>query len=182
MALGEKAQAMLADLPPYEQDATDVQVVISAIGNELQRYEDLLDRLRAKLLPSAADDEFRTLGIWELTLQMPVEPDGKTVLERRDLMLGNFRTRKTGYATRWVERINEALGTDAWTHEEVGYVLIINLPDTSLSVFTVDRVARHRTPAHLGLLIGYPQGFVVGEDFRDEAASVVGVSMVEDLI
>ena len=69
--LEEKAELMLADMPPYLADDLYVQDIIGAAANELQLIDDFIAEVREKLRPQNSDDTYRLLGLWEAFLGLP---------------------------------------------------------------------------------------------------------------
>lgn len=174
---------LLDDMPPYLQDSPEAQAVENALGNELQRIQDAADRFRSKVLPSSADDEFRTMGIWELTLGLPVEPPDATLDERRTKVLANLRALRSAAGSTWEDLITLALNSGAWSYTENNdYSVTITFPYAAggYTVQSVEALIRKITPAHIAVLASYSQGFIVADSFTDAAASVVDTSVIGD--
>lgn len=163
--LAEKTLTMLEDLPPYLGSDPSTQAVLDPVGIELQRLEDQMVRLRTKMLPQNADDEFRTLGMWESLMGVAVEPAGVSVTARRNLIVSHLRKRLSGASSDWVANVTEVLGS-IWTWQ-LGpgpYAITVHISYASGTV-TAGQVAdllRDMTPAHIDLHVGYGEGFLVG--------------------
>lgn len=174
--LSPEANRLLADLPPYLQDAPEAQAVENAVGNELQRIEDTAGRIASKMLPHNADDEFRSLGMWELLLKLPVEPAGVSLADRQNLVMAAFRARHATSGLEWQDLITTALGTGGWTYtENADYSISLTLPrgSTSFTIGAVQALAQRVTPAHLRLQAAFTGGFIVGSSASDPEADVV---------
>jgi hypothetical protein len=179
--LTDPAQKLLADLPPYLQDSPEAQAVEQALGNELARVEDVARRLGSKMLPHAADDEFRTLGLWELLLGLSVEPPGIALADRQSLVLAAFRARHATSGAEWENLITTALGTGAWTYTENNdYSITLLLPrsSTAYTIGAVQALAQRVTPAHVRLVASFTDGFVVGKNANDPDASIVSEGLI----
>ena len=75
-----------------------------------------------------------------------------------------------------------ARGTTLWDYSEGPnpYQIVLKFPWSAggYSVSTVLALARRVTPAHLVLNATYEEGFIVGNDFDDPAASVINEGLI----
>jgi uncharacterized protein YmfQ (DUF2313 family) len=165
--LAEATKRMFEVLPPYYEGDDTMEAILDALGVEIERIDDFLEGFRFKTFPQNADDEFRTLGIWESRLGLPVEPAGQTIEQRRDLVLARLRGRNASSGADWVEALSTAMGGTALNYEEgpAAYTITIYLPFSSGSYNSVlvQSLARAITPAHLEIAVVFNQGFIVGE-------------------
>lgn len=179
--LADRARELLADEPPYLQDPTESQAVLGALGRELQLVDDAAGRLRSKFLPHRADDEFRTLGMWELLLGLPVEPPDATVAQRRSAVLSRLLSRNSPAGIDWITKLRTLLGTNDWTAvENNDYSVTLDIPSVAGGYVAqvVARVAGEITPAHLLVRLQFGEGWLVGSSFDDPNASRVGIDLL----
>lgn len=160
-----KARKMLKDMPPYEADEPWVIDYVDAVARELTRIEEAGIRLRKKMLPHAADDEFSTLAMWEAMLGLPVNPDDQDVAQRQKNVVARFRARKVTSGKRWIELVTQALHSTNWSHQEgpEAYTIRMSIPyaEGSWTAGQVETLLRNITPAHLALIVDYQQGFIL---------------------
>jgi uncharacterized protein YmfQ (DUF2313 family) len=166
LALIDRALAMLDDMPPYEADEPRVRQLINAVALELERVENTAQDVVTKMFPQNADDTYRTLGLWEKLLGLPVEPAGVAVSLRQAAVVASVRGRQAGSGASWVAVLTQALSTTAWTHQEgpADYTITIRIPYV-LGGFHAGQVlviARRVTPAHLDIAAGFVGGFLIG--------------------
>lgn len=163
---------LLDRLPPYFQGDHNVQAYALAVANEQQRLKDAAEELRDKMFPQNADDEYKTLQMWEDALGLPVNPAGATIQERRDKVLTLLSDPSEG--SEWVDAITDAVGSGSWSHTEgpattplgvLGdYELLIEVPHAagSYEFSVVEQIARLITPAHLDPIVTDGGGFIIG--------------------
>lgn len=154
-------------MPPYYREDPAVQALLDAGARELQRVEDALSNIRERFFPHNADDTLNMLSIWEATLGLPVRPAGVSVLERQTAVLSAVRKRRSGSGADWMSNISAALGDVIWTHRENypgGYQLTIEIPydPASYTAGQVLRLINQITPAHIQIVSGFSEGFLVG--------------------
>lgn len=167
--ISEHGQKLLRDLPPYLDSDPWVQTIVDVCAREWKRIEDTIERGREKSRPYNADDEFGFLSMWETLLDLPVQPAGATVAQRRAKVVASLSTRKSGSGADWIARLSEALGGMPWTHQEgpSPYQVTIFLP-VETGTYTaeqVSRLARKITPAHLDISLSFGVGFIVESSF-----------------
>lgn len=164
--LSETAQRMFRSLPPYYDGSDVMEALLNAMGLELERLEGFLDVWMLKRFPQNADDMYGTLSIWELRLGLPVAPPGITVKARQDLVLARVRSRNASSGRDWVAAMNIAMGTTVWSYTEnaAGYTVTIRIPYTASGFQAVQvlALANATIPAHIQVLVGYQQGWLVG--------------------
>lgn len=123
--LSQKAQAMLADVPPYLANDPSYQSVIVPLANELQRLEDTANAIRAAMIPPTAgdvvllngDSVILGLSLLETVLDLPVAPAGVSIDTRRATVMARIRTRNSGSGADWVALITQLLGS-SWSYFE----------------------------------------------------------------
>lgn len=164
--LHERTVEILRDLPPYLGDEPTVQRTIDPVIRELQRIEAAANGFRTKLAPTLADDEYRTLELWEMMLGQPVKPAGATLIERRTKVLAYVRSRRAGTGASWIELLTLALGATPWSYFEGpdDYTVTIEVPyeEDSFTATQVLNLAREITPAHIDIIPTYGDGFLLG--------------------
>lgn len=164
--LGEMAQRMFRSLPPFYLGDDTMEALLNAMGLELQRVEDFLNAFMLKRYPQNADDQYGTLGIWEYRLGLPVEPPGIPIQSRRDLVLARIRSRNASSGADWVAAMNLAMGTNVWDYTEnsSAYQVTIRIPYavSGFQAVQVLALANATIPAHVQVLVGYSQGWLVG--------------------
>jgi hypothetical protein len=158
--------AILDDLPPYESDEPTVQRIYGALGAELDRLWAKLEQMRAGLEPRTATDDLEGLSLLETLLAIPVAPLGESEVSRRQKVLAYFRARRAGTGAAWIMLLQLALGDTPWRYREgpEDWTIHIFIPYHEGS-FTAGRVlalARAITPAHIDIIAGYDEGFLVG--------------------
>lgn len=172
------AERLLDDLPPYLRSDPHAQGYTLAFANEADRAWAMLNSLATKFLPHSADDEFRTLGMWERLLGLPVEPVGISEDDRSTKVVAFFRSRKAASGAKWLELLTTALGSGDWTHQEGpgDYEVTITIPFASggYSAVAVESLLRKITPAHLVVNAQYAEGFIIGDSPGDPLGSKIG--------
>lgn len=150
------------------------QAVINAQANELQRIEDAAVAVTTAMFPTRSTDvpllngswTAPILSMWETLLNLPVNPSGVSLADRRSKVQAHIQKRNSGAGSDWVAVLTEGLGPVAWTHQEGPgpYQVTILIPYVagSYSAGQVAALARAITPAHLDLSVGYAEGFLVG--------------------
>lgn len=158
---------MLDTMPPFYRASSTIQGLLDALGREVQRFEDFLNDFRFRLFPQNADDKYRTLGMWELLLGLPVEPASVTLATRQSLVIGRLQANSVASGAEWLAAMNRAMGGTSWAYQEGPAVntvsLYIPFGVAAFSSVQVLALARLITPAHLDVAVIYNQGFIVGE-------------------
>ena len=160
------AQSLLADLPPYEADDPIVQNLLRAVSLELARINARAHDIIIRLFPQDADDRWRTLGMWETMLGLPIEPVGVSRATRSSLVAATVRSRNVGSGAHWTDLISQALVGVPWTQQEgpAAYTVTIRIPGGSSGYSTgqIRTFARKISPAHLVIESGTIGGFLIG--------------------
>lgn len=163
--LSDKTVEMLEDWPPYLAADAQAQGILDPLARELVRVDDTMNEIRTKMLPQNCSDEYRTAAMHERVLELPVEPAGKTLAERRALILAHYRRRYESGSSFWAEALTESFGTTDWSwHLGPGQLAITIKVATLGGTWTAQAVwqlARGLTPAHLDLYVQYGTGFII---------------------
>jgi hypothetical protein len=163
---------MFDTMPPFYAPDSMLQGIMDALGRELQRFEDYLNDLRFRMFPQNADDKYRTLGMWEMMLGLPVEPTTQTVVQRRALVLARTGGQDVSAGSDWLAAMNRAMGGTPWSYQEgpgsYQVTLLIPFGIASFNSVQVLALARAITPAHIDVAVQYLQGFIVGEGIVGE--------------
>lgn len=171
--LSAKAQAILADLMPEMSEDTSVQIVIDALARELQRIEDAGYDIVQRMFAHNADDKYRTLGMWESMLGLPVEPPGIDLATRQNAVQALVQSRNSSSGLEWINLITIVLGSSGWTHQEgpSAYTVTLRVPYVAGGIVAgqLTRVAQRFTPAHLNLAATYDEGFLIGVSLMGDA-------------
>lgn len=166
----------------YEQSDPTIRALLDAVGRELQRIEDYLLGLQASTPPQNASDQF--LRYWESFLDLPVEPAGVSVTQRRVTINAAVRRRNAGPGTGWKALLDAVMNGAPWSHTENadgsgGYTPYgirfygVGLDGTDYRLGIFDEMVRRITPAHLEINAVTASG---DDTFR------VGISEVGDEI
>lgn len=166
LVLTERAQGLLADLPPYYSAEPLVQRSYGAFANELDRLDSTRDAIKEGLTPLTANDTYKGLSMLESMMGLPVAPAGQTEAQRRSTLLAYIAARRAGTGAAWKTLLTLALGNTPWSYFEGpgDYQITISIGYASGS-FTAGQVlalARAITPAHIDIIAAYDQGFLVG--------------------
>ena len=145
-----------------------------ALANELERIDDFLMELLHTSFPQNATDANGTLSIWEMTMGLPVQPEGMSEQDRRDALLARLVARNADEGQDWTNAATLIIGPD-WSYRE-NYpgpdqltVLIPFAPGTP-EADRIEVMLRDITPAHLELIVTFSGGFIVGESEVGEDA------------
>lgn len=171
--LSDKAQTLLADLPPFLREDGMVQGVVQAQAGELQRIEDAATAILGAIFPAEAQDlvvqtrwTARMLSMWESMVNLPVAPVGVVTTERQAKVLAHIQGRNSGAGSDWIRTLSQAIGSTAWTHQEGpgAYTVTITVPASTGSYLLgqIGAIARLITPAHLDIIVSGGAGFIVG--------------------
>jgi uncharacterized protein YmfQ (DUF2313 family) len=126
-----------------------------------------METVRDHAWPHKADDTYGLLAVHERTFGLPVMPPGASVAQRRSALKARAQSRRSGWKRDWVRAMNELVGVGNWSYQEntpAGNQLTINIPYAvgSWTAAQVEALAAERTPAHVQIVMGYDQGFIVG--------------------
>lgn len=162
----EKLEAMLGDLQPELLEDPAVIATLRAVAIELQRLDNAADGVRRGFWPLWSDDTYGVLGLFEQLFELPVEPVGLTLEQRRALIVAHFQKRLAGAGSDWELALTQAMGSTEFTYIEgpapytitIRYAFANGAPNSA----QVQKLARQMTPAHLQLVAGYSQGWLVG--------------------
>ena len=164
MALCARAQRLLDSLPGYYYEDPFVATVLDAVCRELDRVEDFLRVVQSAPFPQQVDDSYGLLRNWERMLTMQEAPPGVDDSQRRTAILAH-RRRNALTGAGWRDAMTEVLQGATWDATEVpGRRVVITTPyvGTTWQAGTALRYARRITPAHLDVISGYSQGFLLG--------------------
>lgn len=108
--LSDKGAELLALTPYILHEDPQIAGTFAAMGHESERLEEARLAMIAGAFPIEAEDPY--LALWERTLELPVEPEGRT-LEQRRLSVLTFlrRLANSQQALVWRERLEELLTT-----------------------------------------------------------------------
>lgn len=173
MALSETATRIVDSLPIWYHEDPILLRIMQAWANEVDRLDDLLDRLQDGLVPALASDDLGMLGIWEHIVRLPVNPPDATEGQRRGKVLAIFRSAGSGSAAGYIATITAAIGTSAWRliRDSPGdfqdTLEVPFLPD-SYNAVQVLEIARRVHQAHRRLFIRFTDGFILDASPLDE--------------
>lgn len=108
--------AMLNEIPSWLRDDPDTRAVLHCKSKEVERQREMARAIRDDLIPLRASG--RGLAWWERYYDLPVEPEGLSVEQRRVLVLGRIkRDPPISSALSWQEQVTALIG-EGWTYEE----------------------------------------------------------------
>lgn len=164
--LPQKAQDILADMPPWYAEDEITVGIITAGALELQRIQTFMETIREQMHPQNADDTYGLLGLWENLFGLPVQPAGVSLTDRRSIVLAHLQKRASGAGADWEAAITQALNTNSWTYSEGpgDYQITVRFPYASGGYTSTQArvLIQEITSAHLQLIVGYSQGWLVG--------------------
>lgn len=173
VALHARTEELLADYPPFLQDSQVFRETLDVLVRELVRIDGAASRLREKFFPHNADDEFRTLGMWEKLFGLPVEPVGATVAARRSAVVALYQSMNEASGAGWAQTLDTLLGGAPWSYQEgpADYSILLTVPYAggTYSASQVAQIARRITPAHLDIVSTFDEGFLVGVSLVGDA-------------
>lgn len=174
--LTARAEAMLGTLPIYYRGEPLLERIIQAQANEIDRLDDLVDKLMVELQPGAATDDLGLLGIWEAHFDLPVSPSDATLGQRQAKIRGALRAIGAVSAVDSLEILAAAVGSSSFTvtRDDPGILqdtLEVPFDFTSYNAGVVARIARRMWPAHRQLFISYAGGFLFDTTIFDEASA-----------
>jgi hypothetical protein len=108
-----------------------------------------------------ATDEYGMLSVHQLTLGML--PDAAASEdERRRAAIARLQTRAVASGRAWVATLTRAIGA-AWAHEAHGDTIRLTIRrNLGVRPAELTALARTITPAHVEIVTGYDEGFIVG--------------------
>lgn len=162
--------------PVVLRDDPDYLGAWHALARECERLAVQVELVRAQFVPDTAD---LLLKVWEVQVGTTVEPVGKTLADRRQIVKARLlmmTSDASGLA--WQERVTTLIGP-SWTYEEhdpdvptspPGDTLRVTVPfpPTSGRYAMVARMLEEVTPAHVDVVIVYSGGFVLDESQLDQ--------------
>jgi hypothetical protein len=156
---------MVSELPQYERAAIEIQAVLHAVANELQRLEAARQALILNFLPATAD---ALLPMFEQLLALPINPPLR-LASRQQLVLATMRRLKgQGRGLDWEDTITQLVGP-GWSYQEHDPNDANSPPPNTVMIQIPQAYAgigwpfiRDLTPAHLAINEGYSEGFFVG--------------------
>lgn len=168
-----KTLDLLESLPRYYHRDRNALAVLDVLARELERVEGFLDGFTTGFFPQHADDTYGILRVWESILGLPVEPVGQTVEERRAVVLSAIRKRKSGTGLDWVDNVTTILGTTSWTYQEntpdpYQVTVLIPFDSESYRAQQARALLREITPAHIQVIMGLQEGYLVDISTVDE--------------
>lgn len=171
--LAAKTLDLLDTLPRYYHQDRNVLAVLDVLGRELARVEAFMQAFMTGYFPQVADDSLGLLSVWEAILGLPIAPEGQSVADRQAAVLSAIRKRKSGTGADWVENVDTILGRGSWTYEENtpgAYQLTVLIPydPESYRAQQARALLREITPAHMQIVTGLQQGFLVDISAVDE--------------
>lgn len=111
------AEEWLVMLPPILQSDPWIQAIFNALAQEMERLIARAEQVGLGLIPADANEE--TLGIWEATLGLQVDPEGVNVEERRALIMGRL-LRGDGSGQQWEQQLLAASGALRYREHDPG--------------------------------------------------------------
>lgn len=156
-------ELLLGKLPYYERQSWEIRAAVDAAALELERIKAARKVLQDNFFADTAD---AYLHWWEALLGLPPNPPGKTVAQRRTVVLAYLRAiRQSGSGLDWQTAIGNIVGP-SWSYHEgpANYTVTVTIPYSAGSIGATDaeRLAREVTPAHIDLIFGYGKGFIAG--------------------
>jgi Bacteriophage Mu-like, Gp48 len=167
--LTARAEAMLANMPPYEADDEFIQDFVNALAKEFQRLQDYVTALVEQLRPQNADDTWGLLSLYELLAGLPVKPEAVSEESRRARVLTAIaRSRGLGIGEGWAGLITLLLNSGGWyevENEPGAYeiTLWIPFPSTSYQAGGLKELLSRITPAHIRVNLIFTDAFLVGD-------------------
>lgn len=164
--MSERTDRMIESLVPWERDDPNVQGVMVASGEELDRVEDLMTTVRDQAWPNRADDSYGLLSVHERTMQLTVAPQGVSVAERQTIIETTFGRRRDGRKGTWAARLSDLVGAGQWiVHQATPgphqiLVILSVSPETGLAAQVQDVIQRF-TPVVEEVTVAY-DGFFLG--------------------
>lgn len=106
---------LLSDLPPFEQESTDIQTVLRVIADEFALIENTRAQLLLNFFPDTAE---MLLPFFEQMLGLTPNAPGLSLAQRQQAVVAFYRRLKNqGTGLEWEDAITELVGT-SWTYAE----------------------------------------------------------------
>lgn len=175
-ALTDLSRTYISWLPTALQRSPEHRATCHARAKEIERLEGRIHEVRAQFFPTTATT---LLGLWERLLKLTIEPAGKTLAERRTLVLVTLRAvASSPEGRRWVANVTSLAGA-GWTYQEHipgdgttppenTVRIVLPYPPGSLLYQQLERLIREITPAHLDLIVTFSGGFVLDQSQLDQ--------------
>ena len=167
---------MLGDLPAKLRGSESYRGVQHAYAREIELFEQRMAWLRQQLFPQTATD---LLAVHEAQLGLPPDPEGKTLEQRRILVLVRYAQLSGDPSGRkWKDDLTNLIGP-GWTYAEhdpddpesppAGTLRIV-LPfgPESGRYAEVERLLADNGPAHLDIILTSEAGFVLDHSQLDQ--------------
>lgn len=172
MALSETAVRIRESLPVFYHEDPILLRIMQAWANEVDRLDDLLDRLQDGFVPALASDDLGMLAIWEFITGLPVAPPDASVVQRRGKVLAVYRSMQGGSAATYIEVLNAAIGSSDWellrdTPSAFQDTLQVPFDSTGYNAAQIAEIARRQHPAHRQLFVSYSDGWVLDASILD---------------
>ena len=142
------AEEWLAMLPPILQSDPWIQAIFNALAQEMERLIARAEQVGLGLIPADANEE--TLGIWEATLGLQVDPEGVNVEERRALVMGRL-LRGDGSGAQWEAQLLAAAGAVRYREYDPGGFASEGQSSINPALFAPSKYT-------LNVLVGLPGG------------------------
>ncbi|MGH2939839.1 MAG: putative phage tail protein [Solirubrobacterales bacterium] len=170
-ALTPLGERMLRRLPGWFQDDPDVRAVIHCKAKEKERQLAMAAQIRDDCIPLRASS--RGLEWFEMYYELPVNPPGYTVEQRRTIILGHVkRDPPISSGRSWQEEVTALVG-GGWTYEEhsAEFKVSIKVPfPPGSDPFEILRIRIPRLPSwpcHLELELSSTEGFILDHSQLD---------------
>lgn len=174
--LSPTASRMFDSLPRYYEGEPTFERLVQAQANEFDRLEAFLVTVAEGFSPAGAIDDPPMLAIWERILQLPIEPAGIPLAQRKQAIVATFLGRRCRTTAEWLAAMNAALGpTTTWSHEYDAPgpgELTINVPYEPGSYLEgiIKTLVRRLTPANYEIVFGFTEGWIAGVSEPGDAA------------
>lgn len=176
LALTERGEEMLRDLPPFFYEDPDWRAVIHCYAMESERLEGHVEEVRAQFFPQQATVLLRA---WEATFDLTVAPLGLTEEQRREqIALALIRMVASEGGEDW-EAFVERLTGAGYTYEEFdpqvpsntvpAHTIRVTLPfpPSSDTYQRIQRALLAGTPANTDIIVQSGGGFTLDQDSLD---------------
>ena len=169
------ANSMISNLPEYHWDQEFNDAVMQGAGYELDALSTTIEQSLPQSIPALAD---RQLDRHESAMGLTVEPPGKGVEERRNLVKALISMPVT--LTEVEAALSMASGVDVSVHQNyASYSVDVTIPLDQIP-YGIYSACHRLIPAHLGVALYYDTfyaGDVAGGDLGPYFVDAVGESM-----